>query len=349
MILYGMASEGFGHLYRSWPIIKLLQEIHDVRVVTDSNMLADRLPQEEYACVHINPIRFKRKHDKIQLLSSMWSAYSTVKGNLKLLENYKHATLCVTDYEPSIAWFAYLNNIPLVTVDNQHRFNYCYLPLSFPYTWYGAGLALFNRWYIPKPIFSIISTFSSDARLCISNAALIPLGVPALPKVEKTKSVVIYAKEPTWNNIQDVILTKSLFLDVPVIVYHKGDYREDGNMVFKPFNRDAFLKDLNEAQYCIGPAGNQLATECNQLNVPMVAVAEDKQVEQNLNSHLLPFGCVNQKRDIERAIKKMLTTPATQNEPNDSGVTQAVKLLRSVYVTCCNKRHSFGCEQLSGE
>ncbi len=84
---------------------------------------------------------------------------------------------------------------------------------------------------------------------------------------------------------------------------------------------------MSKTSYCIGSAGNQLATECNWLGIPFLAVAEDNQIEQILNTKMLPFGCSNNAVDIANTLKNMLSSKIESTPIKKDGLNRAVDII----------------------
>ena len=301
---------------------KKLQEKCDIRVAADIDFI-EKNTSDPFDGIHIQPIKFARKNHRINLLGSFFNALKCVKANYTILKKYK-PKLCITDYEPSVAWFAFINRVPLITVDNQHRFNYCDLKLPFPYNVSVLKLAIFNKWYIPHPKYSIISSFSDNLKPKFKHASVLNLGVSNLiASPNKVQSIVVYGKEPTYSNI--VTALKKVCPNFQLIIYTNESKSIEA--IYKKFDRNNFLDDLTKCSYCIGSAGNQLATECNWLGIPFLAVAEDNQIEQILNTKMLPFGCSNDAIEIESTLKKMLNSKSETTLVKKDGLNQAVDII----------------------
>ena len=71
------------------------------------------------------------------------------------------------------------------------------------------------------------------------------------------------------------------------IVYGYDKGLNEGNIIYKPFSKDGFLKDLSSCRAVIATAGFTLLTEAICLKKPYLALPMRGQFEQELNGIML--------------------------------------------------------------
>jgi uncharacterized protein (TIGR00661 family) len=183
---------------------------------------------------------------------------------------------------------AYLANhydLPLISLDNQHRIRYMDYPC--PSDLRGDQLVSENivRAIVPKPDVSLVTTFY--------------FGNPKNDRTFIFPPIIrreVLETEPRAGDHILVYLTRgfgSLFQKLEsftrerFIVYGYPKSEVHGNLTYKPFSRDGFLEDLASCKSVMGTAGFTLMTESFHLRKPFLALPMRGQFEQELNGHWL--------------------------------------------------------------
>jgi uncharacterized protein (TIGR00661 family) len=191
----------------------------------------------------------------------------------------------ITDFEPMTAYLANHYDLPLITIDNQHRFRY----MIYECPSYLKNDQLLTetiiRAMVPRPDVSLVTTFYyGDVKN--DRTFLFP---PIL------RSEILNSKPITGKNIL-VYLTSGFesFLDLlktfsreHFLIYGYDRDDMEGNLQYKPFSKDGFLQDFASCKAVMATAGFTLMTESLHLRKPYLALPMLGQFEQELNALFL--------------------------------------------------------------
>jgi uncharacterized protein (TIGR00661 family) len=202
----------------------------------------------------------------------------------------------ITDFEPTTAYVAMRRELPLVTLDNQHRMRYMRYPCPEQLKKDALVTEAVIRLIVPRPDLSLVTTFYFG-EVTNDRTLLFP---PILRRE-------VLALEPSRGEHVLVYFTQDFdrFLphlrahpDTPFSVYGYDREEQDGNLAFRRASRDGFLRDLASARAVIATAGFTLMTEALHLKKPYLALPMAGQFEQELNALLLEdMGCGLNGRD----------------------------------------------------
>ncbi|MEO1574676.1 MAG: MJ1255/VC2487 family glycosyltransferase [Pseudomonadota bacterium] len=289
-IVYGVSGEGSGHSSRAREMLTHLVALgHDVRVVSydrGARNLKDDFPVHEITGLHIVsrnnkvsvPATVRRNVGALGALRRSWASVG------QLIDEFQPHVI-ITDFEPMTAYAARRRDIPLITIDNQHRMRYMNYPPVPRARVDGAVTRTVIRLFVPRPRVSLITTFyfgeTTDPR-----AELFP---PILrQRVREAEPadgdhVLVYVTQ-AFDSLIDAL---KAFPDQPFRVYGFDREGEEGNLAFRPFSVAGFLDDLRSARGVVATAGFTLMTEALYLRRPLLALPMLGQYEQRLNAHLL--------------------------------------------------------------
>jgi uncharacterized protein (TIGR00661 family) len=196
----------------------------------------------------------------------------------------------ITDFEPMTAYLANYFEIPLVTLDNQHRMRY--VDLAVPDR-LAPGMALTKtiiRAMIPHPDVSLVTTFHfgpvTNDRTFLYPPLIRP---PILSAVsEDGDHIVVYFTKGAGsfiNRLKDYDQER-------FFVYGQKKVGTEENVTFRPFSREGFVQDLASCKAVMASAGFTLITEALHLKKPYLALPTKGQFEQELNAIMLDaMGC----------------------------------------------------------
>jgi len=290
-IVYGLSGEGSGHSSRAREMITHLEHLgHTVKVVSYDrgfNNLKDDFDVFEIEGLHIassdnrvskvktfteNLQRLPRGHQKLQALRK--EIFKTFQPDC-----------VITDFEPMTAYLAHHYNLPLISIDNQHRIRYMTYPCPARLQKERRMTVSIIRAMVPRPDVSLVTTFYYGEA-----------------KNERT-----FFFPPI---IRDAVLTRRPSDDGHVLVYLTSGFEsflkllrsfprerfrvygydrddQDGHIVCKPFSNAGFLQDLTSCKAVMATAGFTLMTEAFYLRKPYLALPMRGQFEQELNAYLL--------------------------------------------------------------
>jgi len=290
-IVYGLSGEGSGHSSRAIIIIPhLIKKGHIVRVASYGRGYENL--KDLFDVTQITGINFVTEDNKLSVAKTLAQNIATLPEGQESLSKLKKTLFtdfkpdCVfCDFEPMTAYLANFLNIPLVSLDNQHRIRY--LDYNYPSDMRADALVAENivRAAVPRPDVSLITSFY-EGKLRNNRSFLFP---PIL------REEVINTRPIEGNHIL-VYLTRGFDSLVDILrLYHRekfiiyGYKRSDQleNLVFKEFSSEGFLCDLANSKAVIGTAGFTLITESLFLRKPYLAVPMKGQFEQELNGYVL--------------------------------------------------------------
>jgi uncharacterized protein (TIGR00661 family) len=290
-IVYGVSGEGSGHSSRAAEIIPFLLDLgHQVKVVSYDRgykNLKDTFDVFETEGLHIASVDnkvsiVKTFTDNLMRLSEGHRALQLLK---KTLFKEFGPDCVITDFEPMTAYLAYHYNLPLITVDNQHRIRY----MEFDCPLYLKKDQLITetviRAMVPRPDISLVTTFYFG-ELKNDRTFLFP---PILRKkvLDLTTSEQDYFLVYLTSGFESFIDILKGFKREKFVVYGYDRSGQEGNITYKPFSKDGFLKDLSSCRGVIATAGFTLLTEAIYLKKPYLALPMRGQFEQELNGLML--------------------------------------------------------------
>jgi uncharacterized protein (TIGR00661 family) len=290
-IVYGVCGEGSGHSSRSREMVTHLEKGgHTVKVVS-----YDRGHENLKDAFDV----FEGEGPRITSLDNRVSIIKTFTHNLRRLpEGHKKLQVlrgeifkefrpdCVfTDFEPMTAYLANHYDLPLVTVDNQHRIRYMTYPC--PTNLMADQLVAENviRAMVPRPDVSLVTTFyygkAKNDRTFFFPPILRQEVLSLQPR--RGEHILIYLT----TGFETFLDKLGSFKRERFIVYGSGQEGEEGNIIYRPFSKEGFLHDLATCKAVMGTAGFTLMTESMYLGKPYLAMPMRGQFEQELNGLLL--------------------------------------------------------------
>ena len=290
-IVYGLSGEGSGHSSRAKEILPFIEGLgHDVKVVSYDRGYQNL--KNEFDVFENEGLHIASLDNKVSMIKTFTENLQRVPKGHKSLQNVRKQIFkafqpdCViTDFEPMTAYLAHHYDLPLISLDNQHRIRY--MECNCPSHMKKDQLLTENiiRAMVPKPDVSLVTTFFYGP-LKNERTFLFP---PILRQE-------ILSLKPTEENHILVYLTSGFesFLDLlksfpreRFIVYGSSQNDTQENMEYKPFSQDGFLKDLSTCKAVMATAGFTLMTEAIHLHKPYLALPMLGQFEQELNAYLL--------------------------------------------------------------
>ena len=291
-IAVGVCGIGKGHSTRQYEVCRLLQEHgHNVRILTygEGHTFFANSSFHMYD-VFVPMITYKK--GKLNLRDTVARNYkhffSGMIKNAKVLFSMLHdgfvPDVCISDYEPTTAAFAYLLRKPLVTLDQQSKFIYMPNGLldGFSCEEEKKRLSLF----FPKAEKRIITSFYQLENIQLpANVFIVPpiirrdllaLNIP----VRKDSKIIVYFSSYLQNSIlQPLCEVFQLFSKFPQFefivfsdLYPQNRKTEYSNIIVRPIHRDDFISELSNASAVISTAGHTLISEAIFCGIPYFAI-----------------------------------------------------------------------------
>jgi uncharacterized protein (TIGR00661 family) len=290
-IVYGVAGEGSGHSSRAREMLgHLVASGHEVKVVSYDR--GYRNLAGDFDVFEAEGLHIASEDNKVSVVKTFTDNLSRLSDGVRKLREVRaelfgnfRPQCVITDFEPMTAYLAHRHDLPLITIDNQHRMRYMDYPRPGSLRKDALVTETVIRALVPKPDVSLVTTFYFG-KVTNDRTFLFP---PIL------RSEVLDL-EPTEGEHLLVYFTQAFEAFLPIletysrehfVVYGAGREGAHGNLTFKGFSRDGFLGDLASAKAVIATAGFTLMTESLHLRKPYLALPMKGQFEQSLNALLL--------------------------------------------------------------
>jgi uncharacterized protein (TIGR00661 family) len=289
-VLYGVSGEGSGHSSRAREILThLIGQGHEVKAASYDrgyrNLSAD------FDVLEIEGLHIAAAENKVSVaetfvanLSRVPSGFQSARELRGLFKRFEPDCV-ITDFEPMTAYLAQHYDLPLISLDNQHRMRYMGYPCPGRLRADALVTETVIRAIVPRPDVSLVTTFYKG-RVKNERTFLFP---PILrrevlqARPSRAGHVLVYCTQ-SFESILDLLrqFPRERFL---VYGFQRDDVEE--NLEFRPASRDGFLRDLATAEAVVSTAGFTLMTEALHLGKPYLALPMRGQFEQELNALLL--------------------------------------------------------------
>jgi uncharacterized protein (TIGR00661 family) len=339
-ILYGYSGEGSGHSSRTSEMARrLVAAGHDVRLCSYDR--GYRNLRDEFDVLEIGGLTITSEDNRVSVLATIRENLRRLPSGTRALGRLRdlfrsfrpHVVVC--DFEPMSAYLAEHYQVPLVTLDNQHRMRY--VNCGIPREW--ESRAAFTRrlirvivpWPSVSLILSLVEGETTNERSFV---------YPPIIRREIT------CQTPTRDDHILVYLTSGFdsllpilqsFEDETFLVYGYSREGSDGNLQFFMPDRQGFAAHLASARGVIATAGFTLISEALWLGKPVLALPMAGQYEQELNAwQLQQAGWGHAATAVTRdAVHDFLTeipllTDRLSSRPRDDGSAVATHLLKLV-------------------
>ena len=290
-IVYGVSGEGSGHSSRAREILRHLEGAgHTVKVVSYDRgyrNLADDFDVFETEGLHIASVdnRVSVVRTFVHNLERLSSGVRRARELKNELFHGFQPDVVLTDFEPMTAYFARHYDLPLVTLDNQHRMRYMRYEVPEHLKKDALVTETVIRLIAPKPDVSLVTTFFfgplKNRRTFLFPPILRGEVLGARPTTGA--HVLVYFT----SGFESMVDRLRRYRRERFVVYGTEREGEERNLLFKPPSADGFLADLASARAVIATAGFTLMTESLHLGKPYLALPMAGQFEQELNALLL--------------------------------------------------------------
>lgn len=290
-IVYGVSGEGSGHSSRAKEIASHLVDAgHDLWLVSYDR--GYRNLKDDFRVFETEGLRIACSDNRVSIVRTFTENLKRLHAGVGKLEEVRQQMFedfqpdCViTDFEPMTAYLATHFDLPLITIDNQHRMRYMRYDCPRDLVVESRVTKTIIRLMIPQPDVSLVTTFfigeTRNARTYL------------FPPILRSEVIV---KAPTHGEHILVYLTsgyESLLDELKSFpresfrVYGYDKQLQDANLEFRPFSKTGFLDDLAASRAVIATAGFTLMSEALYLGKPYLALPMQGQFEQQLNGYQL--------------------------------------------------------------
>lgn len=297
-IVYSMSGEGRGHATRVRTMVELLRGEHELLLLAPGDayaLLEGAYRGSDVRIQRLPGLRFAyNKHQKVAILGTglnVWR-YLLALPQMKreMCEQFEHfgADLLISDYDPGAPRAAQRAGLPYIALDHQSfathgRFDWLPGKLRFQL----AQIKLVNWILYHRQVHTISSSFfRPDAKrerpdVTFVGSMLRPQVLDA--EIVRGEHITAYCRRSVTENVLESLASAPC----EVRLYGLGEKADRGSIRFRPISEDGFVADLASGRAVVANAGNQLLGETLYLGKPMLALPEEGQHEQMLNSHVL--------------------------------------------------------------
>lgn len=355
-IVYGVAGEGLGHATRAHSLIEELGESCDVHVFTFGEAhryFIDRLGDGALRInlYEIPGLRFGRgKSERITRSGTVKSfldyrfrgyqnAVRQVVRNIQRLE----PSVIITDFEPATAEAGRQMGVPVVSVDNQHKFaHFSSDELSLGLRVYCNFTGWFTERYIGRTDGCVVSTFYHEHGR--SNSKIVKTNVFLRNQVRTLQPadeghVLVYWKPSVGPemlyHLRDSPLPVKVFgPNHSSILFHSfGPADLYRNFTYHPLDYSSFAEALAGCRALFCASGNQLLGEACYFSKPVFTVPEPNQQEQSVNAYYaakMGFAETHKAGTYDRdTVIRFLDTFKARPQSRVNGVEVAADVIRS--------------------
>ena len=311
-IVYGVSGEGSGHSSRAREMLDHLQQLgHVVKVVSYDR--GYRNLKKDFDVFETEGLHIASSDNRVSKVKTFTDNLQRLPQGHKKLNALRRDIFktflpdCViTDFEPMCAYLAHHYDLPLISIDNQHRLRYMTYPCPARMQAERRMTVSVIRAMVPRPDVSLVTTFYyGDAR---NDRTLFFPPILRRETLELQPSSADHTLVYLTSGFESFLKILKSFSRETFLVYGYDRRGQVGNMVFKPFSRDGFLEDFASCKAVMATAGFTLMTEAFYLRKPYLALPMRGQFEQELNAHWLAklnFG-INLRRIRSEAVGNFL-------------------------------------------
>ena len=297
-IFYSVAGEGRGHATRVRTIVEELRQEHDV-VLFAPHVAFEFLNDVYHDAVDVEVrripgLQFCYNGRRVSYFRSIRQSLPYLQQLPKLVNSMEQMLkderpdLIITDFEPSLPRAARRLGLPFLSFDHQHfltAFDLSSLP--WPLWMKAKSIAMtINLFYTGQRETIISSFFSTPLRPGCENVTSV--GVLLRRELQQVRPVddrhlLVYLRRFAPPRLMQALRQCGR----EVLIYGLGEKPRDGNLYYHEVNETGFLDDLISCHALISNAGNQLVGEALSLRKPVLAIPEEGNFEQSVNSHFL--------------------------------------------------------------
>jgi len=303
--MYSVCGEGSGHSSRAKEVIThLIEKGHQVKILSYDRGLKNL--SQSFEVEEISGLGFHYSKNEIRLIPTLIDNaikvplfQQSIQKVIKIAEEFK-PQIVFSDFEPISCIVANIKNIPLISIDNQHRLINTAIEYPKKYALEAEAAKAVTRAMIFNSKACLVISFDRP-EITNQKTFLFP---PILRKevLEAKPSdgdyILVYLTSPSRPLIDILKNIRKKF-----IVYGFNEERQEQNLIFKKASQEGFLKDLASCQGIVANTGFTLISEALYLGKPYLAWPAKNQFEQTFNAYYigkLGYGKFMERPDQEK-------------------------------------------------
>jgi len=289
-IIYGVSGEGSGHSSRAREMITHLgQSGHIVKGVSYDR--GYRNLKDDFDIFETEGLHIASRDNKVSIpktvgdnLLKLPEGKERLKALRQLFKSFGPDCV-ITDFEPMTAYLARHYELPLVSLDNQHRMRYMEYPHPPGLDHNRRVTEGVIRAMVPSPDVALVTSFYFGKTKNDRTFVFPPiLRQDVLQRQPATGEHLLVYLTSGFDSFLDLL---GRFSRERFIVYGCGKEGVEGNITYKLPSGDGFLDDLASCRAVMATAGFTLITEALYLRKPYLALPMRGQFEQELDGYLL--------------------------------------------------------------
>lgn len=295
-ILYGVAGEGFGHSSRSHLTAqRLIDAGHEVMFAASNKSYKYLEKYFSNSVTKVHGLTFYYQNAGISLPKTLLSNLAGVPQMIKT--NHKAFTktypafapdVVITDFEPFTAFWAYMHNVPCLSIDHEHFL--CKCRFDKPGTNF---LARFSSESVTKNyltgvdshiVLNFFKTTPANEKVRLS-CPVVRSELFEHPASDEGDYIIVYGT--TESSVAVFVEVAKQFPRQCFHIYGMDYQGSQGNLIFKGCNQQEFLYGLSRCRGVMATGGFSLISECLHYRKKMFVKPIDMQVEQIINAYYL--------------------------------------------------------------
>ncbi len=163
-IIYGVSGEGSGHSSRAKEIATyLIKQGHAVKIVSYDRGYANL--KDHFDCFETEGLSIASEENQVSVVKTFTDNISRLPEGFKKLNQLRDLfksfkpDCVITDFEPMTAYLAKHYELPLITLDNQHRMRYMEYSVAKELDKDRIVTETVIRAMVPSPDVSLVTTF----------------------------------------------------------------------------------------------------------------------------------------------------------------------------------------------
>jgi uncharacterized protein (TIGR00661 family) len=293
-VLYGVMGNTFGHVSRASAIAGRLPE-HEFHFVGGGRV--PEVLRGLYPVLEVPVARTVYKNQRASVFGTsghlarcVTNLPSVRREIIDLIDRWQ-PDVAICDREFFLPHAARKANLPVFSLDHSHVLQVCRynVPASQVVSWSLSRLEDFLFFDYTRHNL-VTSFFRPPLKPNGQNELLPPVLRSAVREIRSTQGdyIFIYQGTPTFHALIDVARQ----LQRPAIVYgYRNEHVVEGNLTFKPFDKQTILEDLAGCAYAVTTAGHNLICEALYFGKPPLCFPVAVNFEQFINAwHVRELG-----------------------------------------------------------
>lgn len=315
-IIYSVAGEGFGHSSRAHLVgQRLLEAGHEIIFAASDKAL---VYLRQYFGERVKPVfglTFAYVKGKVKpfrtVTKNVRKFPEAVRVSRALFKEHFgsfNPDIVLTDFEPFVAWWAFVNNIPYISIDNEHSLVFCRLEHRIRNLIPRLTSSFVTKFYYSGAESYIVINFFRTAMKSGKAVLAPPIVRKEVMQLEgRSGDYIVVYMTTSFGEKRLTDILGSFGAERFVVYGFDKDY-SFGNCIFKRRSTEGFLSDMAGSKGVISTAGFSLLSECLYYKKKMLLLPVAGQYEQIINAQYvekLGLG-VKAKQLNESSLKRFL-------------------------------------------